>query len=196
MSLSLQSNSEELTVKKLYQDLQMEIQKELKLAQAEAEEDEDLFLDEGSDNAGDWTEESAEEPMDQAAQPEDESSTEEELSAAEPAPPVAESQPVAKKPAPAKKVAPPVAKKETPKKTPPPAAKAKNKTSPKRVPASFKQGFKVTTSECALHSQPSHGSSTILNSKSGKKLWLEYQNETWYKGFHSKGVGYFPASCF
>lgn len=180
--------------------IQAEIQNELKLAEADLEDDEDLFMDEGSETAGDWSEdETSDEESNNYAE---ESTTPEPL----PQPPVADPTPTPKasaaklperknlakptakaKPAPTKKASPPKA---SPKKA------QKMATAKNRVPASFKQGFKTTSKTCSLHSKPSAGSQVLLNSKSGKKVWLEGHNESWYKGYHKGGHGYFPASCF
>ena len=157
------------------EDITSEIQQELRLAEADMEEDEDLFMDGEDEEVGDWaddeTDEVAEEPAPAPAPVAEE----------KPAPAPA---PVAKKPAPAPK---PVAKKPAPK----PMKKSK-----KRVPASFKQGFKVTGTSCNLYSKPNMGSGVILTTGPGKKLWLESENANFYKGYHKSGHGYFPADCF
>ncbi len=156
--------------------LSSDIQEELRLAEADMEEDEDLFMDEGADDGEDWTEEESEEVAEESS----------------PAP--------ALEPPPEPLVEPEaqehVEKIADAKPTPKPVAAAPAAKSNARVPASFKQGFKVSNSACVLHKEPDSDSSVILTSKDGKRLWLEAVDASWYKGFYRKGYGYFPASCF
>ncbi|MCB9027393.1 MAG: hypothetical protein H6625_13815 [Bdellovibrionaceae bacterium] len=169
-----------------------ELQYEIRLAEADMDEDEELFSDDAEDtnSGGDWAEEESLDGDVAETTPTPSPEPMEEI-AEEPAPkpmpnPVKKHIPTPPKKTPNK----PVAKKVQPK------VQAKNPVGNSRVPASFKQGFKVSKTSCGLHSEPNNGSSVILTTGSGKKLWLETANKGWYKGYHKDGFGYFPANCF
>jgi hypothetical protein len=173
-----------------------ELQRELNLAEADVNEDEDLFMDDGEDKGEDWSDE---EPTDVAEEPSPDAEEVPDSIPVENASNEEESTPEPK----AAPVTPPAPKKVAPKKAPiakvkkeTPAHKQVSKKSKARVPASFKQGFKTPSSDCSLYSEPNTNSKVILSTKGGKKIWLEGVNETWYKGFHKGGHGYFPSSCF
>jgi outer membrane biosynthesis protein TonB len=164
------------------EDITSAIQQEITLAEADMEEDEALFADDDEDDGGgDWAEDELEEPTNNAA-------------TQEPAPAPAPTKAPAPAPAPAEEVvmdAP--AEEETPVEESQPEPAPKKMV---RVPASFKQGFKVANSNCPLYSEATENSPKILNTKEGRKLWVEAHNENWYKGYHKGGHGYFEASCF
>ena len=162
------------------EDVSNQIQNELQMAEADMESDEDLFMDEG-DEGGDWAEEEATETAEEETTPTP--------------PPVAEETPKTM-PEPEKLEEPAPAPKPVAEKKPTPKAKPKMKAAKKRVPASFKQGFKVLSKNCNLYTEQNMTSSVILTTTSGKKLWLEGAGSNWYKGYHKNGHGYFPAECF
>lgn len=63
--------------------------------------------------------------------------------------------------------------------------------------SSQKSGFKLLKSaNCNMYREPSDDSTILLSVKGPKKLWVEYENENWFKAFHKKGNGYLSASCF
>lgn len=169
-----------------------ELQDEIRLAEAEMDGDEELFADdaEESNSGDDWAEE-------ESTSDDDVAETTTPTPNPEPMEEVAE-EPIPKPmPAPVKKHVQPAPTKMA--KTLPKAkikAPAKKQKDNSRVPASFKQGFKMSKSTCDLHSEPNNGSSVILKTDAGKKLWLEAANPNWYKGYHKSGFGYFPANCF
>lgn len=161
-------------------DFTNEIKKEIHIAEADTEEDEDLFMDDGEESEGeDWAEE-GESSAATTPEPAKEEPAQEEIAAEAPKP-----KPVAKpaKPAPKKGQA----------KLP---VKKVKKYTKARVPASFKQGLKVSNANCSMHASPSDRSPVLLKTDAGKKLWLESANGNWYKGYHKNGHGFFPAHCF
>ena len=183
LSTAYAENTEQESDKSIHQELQ----RELKLAEAEMAEDEELFMDE-EDSSDDEFVDEGEDIVEEKTEPAPEPAPQETSPHMDPIEEMAETkplpQPVAKKPTkPVPKAKPP-----TPKKV------VKNST--KRVPASFKQGFKKTGQACHLYAKPNKGSSILLSTPVGKKLWLESAGSNWYKGYHKSGHGYFPADCF
>ncbi|MEZ4870710.1 MAG: hypothetical protein R2827_00400 [Bdellovibrionales bacterium] len=50
--------------------------------------------------------------------------------------------------------------------------------------------------DCGMYSGTSTSSQKVRVLKSGKKLWVEPQSESWVKVFRKNGVAYVEASCF
>ena len=88
-----------------------------------------------------------------------------------------------------KKTLPVVAEKDLPKTLP------EKKRGLAQILVNRRQGMKVLKANCKMYDKPESVSTTLINLRAGKKLWLEPSVSGWWKGFRKSGIGFIPEDC-
>lgn len=59
-----------------------------------------------------------------------------------------------------------------------------------------KEGFRTTAGECRMHKSASSSSPVLITVSASKKIWVEDHNDGWVKAFRKSGHGYLSRKCF